>query len=67
MRAEGGAARDLPGADAFAAWIAGFFAARAGLPPPPTAPTVRPLQVAQLREALPWTVQVLDLPPLDHS
>lgn len=67
MRAEGGAARDVPGTDAFAAWIAGFFAARAALPPPPTAPTVRPLQLAQLREALPWTIQVLDLPPLDHS
>jgi hypothetical protein len=67
MLAEGGRAREVPGVDAFAAWIAGFFAARAALPPPPTAPTVRPLQLAQLREALPWTVQVLDLPPLDHS
>jgi Ser/Thr protein kinase RdoA (MazF antagonist) len=66
MRAEGGAARDVSGTGAFAAWISGF-AARAALPPPPTAPSVRPLQLAQLREALPWTVQVLGLPPLDHS
>jgi hypothetical protein len=38
----------------FPALLAGFFGARAGLPPPETAPFVRPLQLAQLRAALPW-------------
>jgi hypothetical protein len=65
--AEGGEAPAVPSADRFAAWVSGFFAARAGLAPPPTAPRVREVQLTQLREALPWAVQVLDLPPLDHS
>jgi aminoglycoside phosphotransferase (APT) family kinase protein len=47
---------ELPGA------IAGFFAARAGLPAPATAPRVRPLQLAQLRVALPWAARALGLP-----
>jgi hypothetical protein len=44
--------------------IAGYFAARAGLPPIPSAPGVRPIQVAQLRSALPWAVRALGLEPL---
>jgi Phosphotransferase enzyme family len=66
LRAEGGPQpwQVLPDAGAFAAWLAGFFAARAGLPPPPTAdPSVRALQRAQLEVALAWTVRELDLPP----
>jgi hypothetical protein len=47
----------------FAALIAGFFAGRAGLPAPPTAPHVRPFQLAQAEVALPWAARELDLPP----
>jgi len=50
---------------AMAALVAGLFAARAGLPPIPTAPRVRVVQRAQLGTALPWVVRVLDLPPPD--
>jgi hypothetical protein len=46
----------------FASLLAGFFGARAGLPPPATAPFVRPLQLAQLRSALPWAARLLGLP-----
>lgn len=45
----------------FAPLVAGFFAARAGLPPPPGAPTVRGFQLAQLEVALPWAIRVLGL------
>lgn len=45
------------------AWMAGFFAARAGLPPPDGAPRVRAFQRAQLEIALPWAAEVLGLPP----
>lgn len=54
--------RDRPDVDAFAVTVAGFFAARAGLPPPPGAPTVRPFQLSQLEVALPWAARVLGLP-----
>jgi hypothetical protein len=53
-------AGDLP------AIVSGFFAPIAGLPPPAGAPTVRPLQLVQLKVALPWAVEVLGLPPLDR-
>ena len=43
--------------------LAGFFAARAGLPAPPGAPTVREFQRAQAAVALPWAAQELGLPP----
>lgn len=46
----------------FAAMLAGFFGSRAALPPPPTAPFVREIQLAQLRVALPWAAVLLDLP-----
>ena len=47
----------------FAALLAGFFAAGAGLPPPPTAPTVREFQRRQAQVALPWAARELGLPP----
>lgn len=55
-------ARAMPAVEGFAAFVAGFFAARAGLPAPPAAPTVRAFQLAQLEIALPWASGVLDLP-----
>ena len=52
----------LPDAGLLAAAVAGFFAVRAGLPPPATAPTVRGFQRAQAQVALAWTARELDLP-----
>ena len=46
------------------ALIAGYFASRAGLPTPPTAPRVRPFQRAQAEVALPWAARELGLPPI---
>lgn len=61
---EGGPAPDdVGGADEFAAFVAGFFASRAGLPPPEGAPTVRLFQREQAEVAIPWACRVLDLPP----
>lgn len=54
----------LPDAPEIAAWVAGFFAAHAGLPIIPTAPRVREVQRQQLATALPWAIRALDLPPL---
>ena len=48
---------------ALAAAVAGFFAARAGLPPPPGAPTVRGFQRAQAEVALAWAARELGLEP----
>ena len=53
-----------PEAGDLTAVVSGFFAPISGLPPPDGAPTVRPLQLAQLKVALPWAVDVLGLPPL---
>jgi hypothetical protein len=47
----------------FAALMAGYFAARSGLPPPPTAPHVREFQRRQAEIALPWAARELGLPP----
>jgi hypothetical protein len=55
--------RNEPGVPELAALVAGFFAARAGLPPPAGAPTVRGIQLAQLRPALAWACRALDLDP----
>lgn len=44
----------VPGSPGFAAFLAGIFAASAGLPPPETAPTVREFQARQLAVALDW-------------
>ena len=48
-----------------AATVAGFFAARAGLPDIPLSPFVRRVQREQLSTALPWAIRVLDLPAQD--
>ncbi len=56
--------RILPEAPEVAAWVSGFFAARAGLPEISDAPHVRCVQRRQLATALPWAVRALDLPPL---
>jgi hypothetical protein len=65
LEAEGGPPPEalLPEEPAAAAFMSGFFAARAGLPPIPTAPHVRKVQLAQLRTALPWAARALGLPP----
>lgn len=64
LQAEGGPPPEaiLPGAPGLAAWVAGFFCARAGGEPLPDAPHVRPLQVLQSRTALPWAARALGLP-----
>lgn len=54
----------LPDAPEVAAWVSGFFAARAGLPQISDAPRVRTVQRQQLETALPWAARALDLPPL---
>jgi hypothetical protein len=46
-----------------AALLAGFFASRAGLPPPTTAPRVREFQRRQAEVAMPWAARELGLPP----
>ena len=58
---EGGPQPDAFGVDAFAVFVAGFFAALAGLPPPEGAPHVRGFQLAQLEVALPWACRALGL------
>ena len=62
--AEGGPIPEsvLPDAGREAAFVSGFFAARAGQPPIPGAPAIRPLQLEQLRHALPWVCRELGLP-----
>ena len=50
-----------------AAHVAGYFAGRAGLPAPPTAPLVRDIQRRQLEVALPWAAALLELPPPDGA
>lgn len=52
----------LPDAPELAACTAGFFCARAGLPPIADAPHVRPLQLAQSRTGLAWAARALGLP-----
>jgi Phosphotransferase enzyme family len=54
----------LPDAPEVAAWVSGYFAARAGLPDIIDAPRVRAVQRRQLGTALPWAARALDLPPL---
>ena len=53
----------LPDRPEIAAWLCGYFAARAGLPTIPDAPRVRQVQREQLGTALPWMVRALALPP----
>jgi hypothetical protein len=47
------------GVDEFAAFAAGFFASRAGLPKPAGAPAVRDFRRAQAAVALDWAERVL--------
>jgi hypothetical protein len=64
LHAEGGPPPEalMPeGGGELAALLAGVWAAVAGLPPPPTAPSVRAVQIAQLRVALPWAARQLGL------
>jgi hypothetical protein len=63
LHLEGGPAPEelLPDAGGHAAVLAGFFGARAGLPPPRTAPEVRKIQRAQLEVALAWACRELEL------
>jgi aminoglycoside phosphotransferase (APT) family kinase protein len=63
LHAEGGPPPEqlLRDAGELAAALAGFFAARAGRPPPTTAPRVREVQRAQLAVALPWACRELGL------
>jgi hypothetical protein len=63
LHLEGGPLPDrlVPGAAGLAAGLAGFFASRAGLPPPPTAPDVRRFQLEQARIAIPWALRELGL------
>lgn len=67
LRAEGGPKPDeiLCNASHVAAWVSGFFAARAGLPPVPRAPLVRQIQLQQLGPALGWAIRALGLLPPD--
>ena len=55
--------RILPDAPEVAAWVSGYFAARAGLPQVSDAPHVREVQRRQLATALPWAARALGLPP----
>lgn len=59
---ESGPPPDGFGVDDFAAFVSGFFAARAGLPPPAGAPRVREFQRVQAEVALAWTRRALELP-----
>jgi hypothetical protein len=52
----------LPDAPEVAAFVSGYFAARAGQPMIPDAPHVRTVQRRQLVTALPWVVRALGLP-----
>jgi SAM-dependent methyltransferase len=67
LRLEGGPLPEevAPGLGTLAAYIAGFFAKSAPLPPIETAPHVRRFQLRQLRIALPWACRELGLPRPD--
>jgi len=54
---------ETPGLPEIASLLAGYFCARAGLPPIPQAPHARPLQLIQSRTSLPWAARLLGLPP----
>jgi hypothetical protein len=61
LRLEGGPDPASFGVDELAVFVAGFFAAHAGLPAPEGAPRVRSFQRAQLEVALPWACSALEL------
>jgi hypothetical protein len=54
---------DTHGLPELAAFLAGSFCSRAGLPPVPAAPHARPLQLMRSKTALPWAARLLGLPP----
>jgi len=60
---EGGPAPEtiLPREPELASFVAGFYAAHAGLPPPREMRTIRELQLAMLRESLAWAARALGL------
>jgi hypothetical protein len=51
----------LPEEPELASFVAGFYAAHAGLPPPRDMRAIRELQLAMLRESLAWASRALDL------
>jgi len=53
----------VPDSQGLAALLAGYFASRAGLPTPATAPRVREFQRRQAEIALPWAARELGFPP----
>lgn len=55
----------LPGEGNLASFIAGFYAAHAGLPPLPGRPALRALQLRMLHESLAWATRALGLPTAD--
>ncbi len=61
LKLEGGPDPGTFGVDELAVFVAGFFAAQAGLPAPEGAPRVRSFQRAQLEVALPWACSALGL------
>jgi Phosphotransferase enzyme family len=63
LHVEGGPGpeRLLPGAGGLSAALSGYFLSRAGLPPPPTAPRVREVQLTQGEVALDWACRELAL------
>lgn len=65
LHAEGGPLPEtiLPNAAPLAALLAGFWAWRAGQPPPFPGARVRQVQRQQLNVALPWAARALGLPP----
>lgn len=69
VRLEGGPLPEqiIAGDPSLVAFVAGFWACRAGLPPPYAGATVRELQFRQLSVALPWCANLLQLPPPNTS
>ncbi|MGH2531676.1 MAG: aminoglycoside phosphotransferase family protein [Thermomicrobiales bacterium] len=70
LHLEGGPLPDVVAPDAdpcLVVEVAGYWAWRAPLPIPPTAPRVREIQLRQLAVALPWAARRLGLPPPDGS
>lgn len=59
LQLEHGPRPDRFGVDELAPFVAGFFAAHAGLPKPPGAPRVREFQRAQAEVALDWVERTL--------
>lgn len=69
LRLEGGPHPEqiIGGDPNLVALAAGFWAYRAGMPPPHSTSAVRDLQRKQLEIALPWSANLLRLPPPDGT